>query len=107
MIRGLFHKPVVVQPGRIDRDRIVTGVTDAAKVLLYEWPAGDSKKRTVAMRACLDAINGEKSPGEARRAFVAAAKEARIYVGDIGKMHYAALSTEDHQASHPATVHDR
>ena len=31
-----FTRPVVIQPGRIDRDRVVTNVRDAAQLLLRE-----------------------------------------------------------------------
>ena len=76
-----FHKPVVIQPGRIDRDRVVTTVREAAQILLRDWPH-ESDKRTRAMRACLDVINGHKPPSRARTAFIAAAKDARIYLGE-------------------------
>lgn len=76
-----FHKPVVVQPGRIDRDRVVTSTKEAAAMLLREWPT-TGEKRTIAMQACLDAIQGKRSPRTARKAFIDAAKEARIYLGE-------------------------
>jgi hypothetical protein len=66
----------------LDRDRVVIGVRDAAKVLLHDWPDKDSRKRVIAMQACLDVINGKKRPSVARAAFIAAAKDARIYLGE-------------------------
>lgn len=78
----LFHKPVIVQRGRIDRDRVILSVRDAAEFLLRDWPAQDSDKRKRAMQACLEVIRGQKSPGHARRAFIIAAKEARILIDD-------------------------
>lgn len=78
-----FHKPVVIQPGRIDRDRVVSSVAEAAQILLREWPPHESDKRTRAMRACLDVINGKTPTGTAREAFIAAAKDARIYLGEL------------------------
>lgn len=36
-----FRKPVAVQPGRIDRVRVVVSVLDAADVLLHDWPKPD------------------------------------------------------------------
>jgi hypothetical protein len=77
-----FHKPVVVQPGRIDRDRVVITLADAAEILLRDWPIAESKKRTAAMQACLQVIRGEKPPRVARQAFIAAAKDARIFLGE-------------------------
>ncbi|TIU88200.1 MAG: DUF982 domain-containing protein, partial [Mesorhizobium sp.] len=48
-----FRKPIVVQPGRIDRDRVVLSVSDAAEVLLRDWPTPASKTRLAAIEACL------------------------------------------------------
>ncbi|MBS3649678.1 DUF982 domain-containing protein [Pseudaminobacter sp. 19-2017] len=81
MVSSFFDRPVVVQLGRIDRDRVVVGVREAAQFLLYDWPQ-DSPARQAAMRACLAAIKGEVSTSAARDAFVAAAREARIYLGE-------------------------
>ncbi|MER9061738.1 DUF982 domain-containing protein [Mesorhizobium sp. M0074] len=77
-----FRKPVVVQPGRIDRDRVVASVSDAAEVLLRDWPRPEGKSRLAAIEACLAVIRGEKPPRIARQAFIAAAKEARILLGE-------------------------
>jgi ribosomal 50S subunit-associated protein YjgA (DUF615 family) len=77
-----FHKPVVVQPGRLDRDRVVVTIAEAAQLLLRDWPIADCEKRMAAMQACLQVIRGEKPPHVAREAFIAAAKDARIYLGE-------------------------
>ena len=77
-----FHRPVVVQPGRIDRDRVVVTIADAATVLLRDWPRQNGEKRIVAMQACLQVIRGEKPPRVARQAFIEAAKDARIFLGE-------------------------
>lgn len=76
-----FTRPVVIQPGRIDRDRVVTNVRDAAQVLLREWPDDQtSEKRQAAMEACLRVFRGEGSARNARQAFIEAAKDARIFL---------------------------
>jgi hypothetical protein len=77
-----FKKPVVVVPGRIDRERMVGDVRHAAIVLLREWPLPSSPAKQKAMKACLDVLRGEKPPSIARSAFVEAAKEARILQDD-------------------------
>ena len=69
-----FHRPVVIQPGRIDRDRVVVTIADAATVLLRDWPQQNCHKRIAAMHACLQVIRGERPPRIARQAFIAAAK---------------------------------
>nr|WP_292399178.1 DUF982 domain-containing protein [Mesorhizobium sp.] len=50
-------------------------VSDAAEVLLRDWPTPASKTRLAAMAACLAVIRGEKPPRVARQAFIVAAKE--------------------------------
>jgi len=75
-----FHKPVVVQPKRIDRDRVVTDTRVAAQVLRFDWQNTGCPKRLAALRACLQVLRGEKPPSHARRAFIAAAKAARILI---------------------------
>jgi len=77
-----FSRPVVIQPGRIDRDRVVTNVRDAAHLLLREWPDQTSEKRKAAMEACLKVFRGEGSARSARQAFIEAAKDARIFLGE-------------------------
>ncbi|TPO10823.1 DUF982 domain-containing protein [Mesorhizobium sp. B1-1-5] len=77
-----FRKPVVVQPGRIDRDRVVVSVLDAADVLLHDWPKPDLRTRHRAIQACLAVLRNQEPPRVARQAFVAAAEDARILLGD-------------------------
>ncbi|QND60508.1 DUF982 domain-containing protein [Mesorhizobium huakuii] len=77
-----FHKPVIIQPGRIDRDRVVTTVAEAAELLLRAWPSPGSEQRLKAMKICLEVINGRKPPRSARAAFIVAAKDANIFLGD-------------------------
>ena len=76
-----FHIPVVVQPGRIDRELVVTDVLGTANVLKHwRW------KRTVryknAVKACIGVMEGEKPPSVARKAFILATKEARILLDE-------------------------
>jgi hypothetical protein len=77
-----FHKPVTVQPGRIDHDRVVIDIKGAAQLLLRDWSLDRSEKHRRAMQRCLDVLRGERPPSYARSAFVAAAKEARILLED-------------------------
>ena len=60
--------------------RNVSSVTEAANVLFRQWPRQKGKKLSAARQACLDAIEGTGSVDDARTAFVAAAKEAKILV---------------------------
>jgi hypothetical protein len=74
---GSFHRPVVVQPGRIDRDRVVVSAVDAIRVLSHQWPV-DCDLRQQALVACRAVIGGEKPPRHARNALIKAARAARI-----------------------------
>ncbi|QKC86736.1 DUF982 domain-containing protein [Mesorhizobium sp. NZP2077] len=76
-----FVRPVVVQVGRHDRERIIFDVNDAATILLRSFPH-QTAKRKLAMDACLQVLRGEAQPPVARRAFVVAALEAKILRGD-------------------------
>lgn len=71
-----------IQIGRVDRDRILVSTKDAAAVLLHEWPLQESQRRIKAMQACLYVIRDGKPPSTARNAFIAAAKEAGVYIGE-------------------------
>ncbi|WP_245468665.1 MULTISPECIES: DUF982 domain-containing protein [unclassified Mesorhizobium] len=76
-----FERPVVVQLGRHGADRIVLDVNDAATILLRNVPHQTEKRRR-AMDACLQVLRGQAHPPAARRAFVAAALEAKILRSD-------------------------
>ena len=79
--RKRFHKPVVIQRGRIDRERVVTSVDDAGRILLSDWRHED-ETRLQAMSACLAVIRGEQPASFARRAFVEAARSARVLLSE-------------------------
>ncbi|MER9934298.1 DUF982 domain-containing protein [Mesorhizobium sp. M0088] len=52
-----FVRPVVVQVGRHDRERIIFDVNDAATILLRSFPH-QTNKRKLAMDACLQVRAG-------------------------------------------------
>ena len=60
----------------------ITSVEQAANFLAHEWPTRSGPAYTAARIACLDAMEFALSASEARNAFVEAAKEASIYVGE-------------------------
>ena len=53
-----------------------------ALISLRDWPRQNGEKRIVAIQACLQVIRGEKPPRVARQAFIEAAKDARIFLGE-------------------------
>lgn len=70
--------PVVVQTGRLDRFMVVADTRMAADVLVRRWRWERTPRYQRAAKTCLEVMQGRKPPYLARRAFVAAAKEARI-----------------------------
>ncbi|MER8556012.1 DUF982 domain-containing protein [Mesorhizobium sp. M1217] len=76
-----FVRPVVVQIGGHDRERVIFDVNDAGTILLRSFPH-QTEKRKLAMDACLQVLRGEAQTPIARRAFVAAALEAKILRSD-------------------------
>jgi hypothetical protein len=72
-----FKDPVVIEP-RLGRFREAATVAQAALLLIREWPDNPGQKHHIALQTCLHALHGKKPPYLARRAFVAAAREARI-----------------------------
>ncbi|MFD1984673.1 DUF982 domain-containing protein [Mesorhizobium newzealandense] len=76
-----FERPVVIQVTCHGSERMVFDVNDAAAILLRDLHR-QTEKRKVAMNACLQVLRGEIHPPAARRAFVAAALEAKILRSD-------------------------
>ncbi|WP_461510849.1 DUF982 domain-containing protein [Rhizobium leguminosarum] len=57
--------------------KIVCTVGDAAHILIKDWP-GDGEEYVAAVKACVDAINGQIGPEQFREALLHAADEAGI-----------------------------
>ncbi|AMY03383.1 DUF982 domain-containing protein [Mesorhizobium ciceri] len=76
-----FERAVVVQVGRPSSERIVFDVNQAAAILMRDLHRR-TEKRKVAMDACLQVLRGKAHPPAARKAFVAAALEAKILRSD-------------------------
>ncbi|WP_352517710.1 DUF982 domain-containing protein, partial [Mesorhizobium sp. M0046] len=51
---------------------------EAAEMLLYRWPIGETGRRIQARMACMKVLGGGSAPEIARVAFLSAAKEAKI-----------------------------
>jgi hypothetical protein len=57
---------------------VIRNLTDAARVLIQDWPFDDGEAYVIAVKACADALVGETSPEELRQALLRAASEAGI-----------------------------
>ncbi|WP_018899451.1 DUF982 domain-containing protein [Rhizobium sp. 2MFCol3.1] len=71
--------PLMLVMANSDAFRIRT-LYDVGRVLLEFWPDDDGEKYVVAVKTCVDAITGETTTEDARRAFIDAAGEANIPV---------------------------
>lgn len=59
--------------------RLVASAWEAAECLRQQWPAeADPRSYRAAYRACLDALDGWRTPREARAAFLRAAESAGL-----------------------------
>lgn len=57
---------------------VICSLTDAARILIQDWPLDDGEDYVIAIKACSDAILGKVSPEELRQAVLRAAKEAGV-----------------------------
>ncbi|TBD89799.1 DUF982 domain-containing protein [Rhizobium ruizarguesonis] len=58
--------------------KIVCTVGDAAHILIKDWPSIEGREYVAAVKACLDAINGQIGPEQFREALLRAEDEAGI-----------------------------
>src|SRR4029453_12103684 len=80
---GSFERLVVIeQPGRVGQYRRVGSVREAAECLIDQWPKNRGVAYLAALHACLDAVRGSVSTETARQAFIAAAREVGILIGE-------------------------
>lgn len=77
-----FEIPVTVRLGPDGEHRILKSAHDASDFLLNNWPGKKTPKQRAALQACHDAQAGNKPAMTARRAFIAAAREADVLVSD-------------------------
>jgi hypothetical protein len=82
MENARFETPLTVKSGPNGADRLLRTAREASDYLLNDWPGKRSPKHRAALQACHDAMAGGKPAMIARRAFVAAAREADVLVSD-------------------------
>jgi hypothetical protein len=82
MENNRFETPVTVKSAVPGSDKTVNSAREATACLLSGWAGKRGPKHREALQACHDAIAGEKPAMTARRAFVAAAREAGVLVTD-------------------------
>jgi Protein of unknown function (DUF982) len=78
-----FDKLVVIEDTRrVGSLRNVGSVLEAAETLLDKWPKGRGPKHREALRACHACLSGEIPTESARAAFIEAAIEVGILIGE-------------------------
>jgi hypothetical protein len=77
-----FEVPLTVKSGDASENLVLRNAREASDYLLNKWPGKKSPKHRAALQACHDALAGDKPTMTARRAFLAAAREADVLVSD-------------------------
>jgi hypothetical protein len=75
-----FNNPVRLENPDTGMEQTVETVRQAKSVLDGAWPAYHGSQHQHAEEVCDAALNGQSAPGEARRAFIAAAIEAHFHI---------------------------
>ena len=75
-----WSSPVILEVHGIGRHRIIMGTLEALDCLQDEWLFDEGLLLDRALAACLIASEGRLSHATVREAFIAAAREAGIYV---------------------------
>jgi hypothetical protein len=76
-----FETPVTVRAAATGTSQFLNTANEASDFLM-KWPGKKGPKHRAALQACHDVISGSKPAMNARRAVVAAAREADILVSD-------------------------
>jgi hypothetical protein len=78
-----FDRLVVIEDRhRVGSRRNVGSAREAAKILLDKWPRPRGSAYVAALQACFAALAGEILPEAARQAFMDAAREVGILIGE-------------------------
>jgi hypothetical protein len=79
MEKDQFDTPIVVKIDATGALLTLRNTRDASDFLLNRWPGKRTEKHRAALQACSDVRTAGKPPIGARRAFVAAAREAGVF----------------------------
>lgn len=82
MENNRFEIPVTVKSGETGATQLLRSVRETSDYLMNAWPGKKSPKHRAALQACHDALSGDKPAMNARRAFIAAAREVNVFVSD-------------------------
>lgn len=72
--------PIHIEDPDTGQEATVGNTEQAKDILDHAWPAYHGSQFERAEHACEEALTGQASPEEARRAFIAAAVEAHLHL---------------------------
>lgn len=75
-----WSRPVTFEENVRGSYRTIISTKEASRILLTKWPTVSGREYRRAQQVCLDVLDGKKPPSEARKAFLDAAKEARVFI---------------------------
>jgi hypothetical protein len=76
-----FESPIVVSLDAAHDKTLIVDIAGSIEFLLKKWPGKRGDRHREALQACVDAKAQKTSVHSARRAFVAAARQAGILLG--------------------------
>ncbi|UGX87144.1 DUF982 domain-containing protein [Phyllobacterium meliloti] len=71
---------MTIETKKVGLYRNITSVEEAAEFLVYDWPIEKGPLQLQARIDCLDAMENALDAEQARASFIAAVKEAGIFV---------------------------
>jgi hypothetical protein len=77
-----FQEPVMISLDQGGKPIAVRNARQATDLLLTQWPARRGPRHRDAVDTCLKVLDGHRSTVDARNAFIEAAEEAGILVGE-------------------------
>ena len=77
-----FDTPITVRSGATGPATLLRTAREASDFLLGQWPGKKTERYRAALQACHDAVAGDKPAMTARRAFLAAGREADVLLKD-------------------------
>ncbi|PWJ86954.1 uncharacterized protein DUF982 [Mesorhizobium loti] len=75
-----FAVPIIVETEAVGKFRTLSSVSEAAIFMMERWPESHGPSYRAALQACTGPLTTAEDVGNARRAFLAAAKEAGLNV---------------------------
>lgn len=80
MNAGRWEEPITFETQQLGQFRTIASTTEAAHILMGQWPVETGKAMQKAQETFLAVLEGKKKPAAARKAFLKAAKEAGVFI---------------------------